>query len=174
MQQTFDSEQLPPILIDATQEHMPCHQILQEKTHAFQAVERETDHTESRFVGHTYDLEQLQFALETTIESHSAQLITVTGSAGIGKSRLRREFEKYLAIQPTPVHLFKGTPEKGIAAVPYTAIHRAFANFFDIHRRSSPQIARNKLIDDSGICLSGHSPVFQSHHRREANGHGVG
>lgn len=165
VQQTFDTELLPPVLIDATQEHMPCHQVIRERAHAFQAVEREASPTESRFVGRTHSLEQLQFALETTVESGSTQVITVVGPPGIGKSRLRREFEKYLTIQPTPIHLFKGTPEKGIAAIPYGVIHRAFANFFDIHRRSSPRIARNRLIDGVLSVLS----AEESHARERAH-----
>ena len=146
VQYNFMTEILPPFLLPETNEYVQAHIVLREKHHALQDVDRETAPNDARFVGRSDELTQLQFMLETTLESGTAQVVAVLGDAGVGKSRLRIEFEKLLALQPTPIHIFKGTAEPGLANAPYAAIQRLLANYFDIHRRSSPTVSRAKLI----------------------------
>ncbi|MCP4424563.1 MAG: tetratricopeptide repeat protein [Chloroflexi bacterium] len=150
VQHNFITKPAPPLLLDGADRHTPVHVAHREKRHMLQDVEREVIPSETRFVGRTAELERLQLALETTLESGKAQVIVIMGDAGIGKSRLRMEFEKLLALQPIPVRLFKGAAENEIVNVPYAVWHRLMANYFDIDRRSSPQVARAKLVE--GIC----------------------
>lgn len=156
--QNFETKPVSPISIESGAAQIPAYAVDKEKQHMLQNVERELNLPESRFVGRTSELEQLQFALNETIESSAAMVVTVTGDAGIGKTRLRQEFEKFLAIQPTLIHLFKGQVETEIASSAYAVFHRTFANFFDIHPRSSAQIAQTKLVEGVLSILSSDDP----------------
>ncbi len=147
MEQTFVTEPLPPLTLLETNRHIPIHLVKHEKHHALQDVDRELPPDTIRFIGRSDELAQLQFTLDTALESSSLQIITLLGEAGIGKSRLRMEFEKLLALQPTPVRLFKGEAQDGISTKPYAAIHHMLSNYFDIHKRSSPEVARAKLVE---------------------------
>ncbi|MCB9418547.1 MAG: tetratricopeptide repeat protein [Ardenticatenaceae bacterium] len=145
--QNFETRPVPPISVPSEAEHIPAHAVHQEKQHMLQNIEREISPHETRFVGRTTELEHLQFALEEVLESGAAMVVTVSGETGIGKTRLRQEFEKFLAIQPTPIHLFKGQAETEIASGDYAVMHCTFANFFDIHPRSSQRVAQTKLVE---------------------------
>jgi class 3 adenylate cyclase/predicted ATPase len=50
---------------------------------------------EAPFVGRDGELRLLKELLDQTVERSSARLVAVSGDAGIGKSRLRREFSNY-------------------------------------------------------------------------------
>ncbi len=152
--QNFETKRVPSISVESEGEHVPAHAVHREKQHMLQDFERELNATEARFVGRTSELELLQFALDETVETGAAMVFTVTGDAGIGKTRLRQEFEKFLSIQPTPIHLFKGQVETEIASGPYAVFHRTFSNFFDIHPRSSRQVAQTKLVEGILSVLS--------------------
>ncbi len=172
IQHNFETESLPPFLLPGTNDTMQAHIVLRERHHALQDVDRESVPGEARFVGRSDEMARLQFILETTLESRSVQVITILGEAGVGKSRLRIEFEKLLALQPIPIHVFKGTAEIGLASTPYAAMHRLMANYFDIHRRSSPSAARAKLIEGIMSVL----PDDDGHARERAHfiGHLLG
>ncbi len=146
IQHDFEANPLPPLLLAEMDQYLPVYAVYRERPHALQNVDREIAPDAARFVGRSAKLEQLQLALETAIESHSVQVVTVLGEAGIGKSRLRIEFEKLLTLQPAPIHLFKGTTENEMTETPYAVIRHMLSNFFDIHRRSSPEVAREKLV----------------------------
>lgn len=164
--QLFDTKPVASILLDTEDSnYMAACTVQKEKQHMLQSYEREISPFETRFVGRTTELELLQFALSEVTDSETAQVITVVGDAGIGKTRLRQEFEKFLAIQPTPLHLFKGQAEKRIAAGPYTALRHTLSNFFDIHPRSNTQVARTKLVDGILSVLS----ADDSHARERAH-----
>jgi predicted ATPase/class 3 adenylate cyclase len=156
--QNFETKPVPAIPIESGADHIPAYAVHKERQHMLQHFERELKPPVSRFVGRTSELEQLQFALNETIESDAALVVTVTGDAGIGKTRLRQEFEKFLAIQPTLIHLFKGQVETEIASSAYAVFHRTFANFFDIHPRSSAQITQTKLVEGILSILSSDDP----------------
>jgi class 3 adenylate cyclase/predicted ATPase len=54
------------------------------------------DGLEAAFVGRTRELTLVKELFHATVESGRARLVSVTGQAGIGKTRLSWEFEKYL------------------------------------------------------------------------------
>lgn len=100
---------------------------------------------ETRLVGRTIELGQLEYALQTAIDSATAQVVTIVGESGVGKSRLLREFEQRLQLLPVRVSLFRGQgqPEMGQSA--YSLVRDLFTSHFAIHPRHSPEVAREKF-----------------------------
>lgn len=63
---------------------------------------------EPPFVGRDRELRQLVDALHAVAEDSRARLVSVTGVAGIGKSRLARELQRYAAGLPEVVYWHEG------------------------------------------------------------------
>ena len=172
VQRHFETDAASPLLLTDSERQMPVYVVQREKRRARQDVNREKRPDEARFVGRSRELDHLQLALETSLETNSAQIVFVQGEAGIGKSRLRIEFEKLLAIQPVPMGLFKGTAMAELATAPYAALGSTLRNYFDIHRCSSPEVARAKLVNGIVDTLSDED----THARERAHfiGHMIG
>lgn len=120
--------------------------ITREKPLAFQRGNRGTSFLETRMVGRTQEMGQLQDVLQTVIEAGMAQVVTIVGDAGLGKSRLLYEFERMLGLWPDQVALFRGGADRSMTQRPYGLIRDLFVNHFEIHRRNSTAVAREKLI----------------------------
>jgi class 3 adenylate cyclase/tetratricopeptide (TPR) repeat protein len=68
---------------------------------AEQAVGREAPARESPLIGREPELTALETLYERVLEEGTPQLVTLLGEAGVGKSRVLREFERRLAEHPS-------------------------------------------------------------------------
>jgi predicted ATPase len=59
---------------------------------------------ETRMIGREGELRRLQDALYSAMEDREAQVVTIVGEAGVGKSRLLYEFRNWLSLQPEDVY----------------------------------------------------------------------
>ncbi len=84
---SVDVEAVPPLELKGKAEPVPAYRLL-----AVSGGEAVTRHLDRPIVGRQRELEQLNDALDTAIAEGRAQLVTVLGSAGVGKSRLLDEF----------------------------------------------------------------------------------
>lgn len=141
----FDADILDGLTLNGKAGNARGYVIIQEKPHAFQRSNRGTSFLEARLVGRTQEIGQLQDVLQGTIESGLAQVVTIVGEAGIGKSRLLYEFERMLSLWPDQAALYRGGAGRSITQRPYDLIRDLFVNHFEIHRRNSANVAREKL-----------------------------
>jgi class 3 adenylate cyclase/tetratricopeptide (TPR) repeat protein len=75
---------------------------------AEQAVGRAAPARESPFVGRDSELRTLEAIYERILDEGTPQLVTLIGEAGVGKSRILREFERRLAEHPSQPTLRTG------------------------------------------------------------------
>lgn len=101
--------------------------------------------SDSRLTGRHSELELLQLALQTCIDSGTAQFVTVIGEAGIGKSRLVSEFEQLLKLSPMRMSHFAARARRESGETPFALIRELFQNWFGIHPRSSAAVSREKF-----------------------------
>jgi hypothetical protein len=68
---------------------------------------------ETRMVGRDVELLMLQNMFRDATEDAEVHIVTVVGDAGVGKSRLQYEFEKWIELLPDDIYYFMGraTPE---------------------------------------------------------------
>lgn len=114
----------------------------------------------TRLVGRTTELGQLEYALQTAMDSATAQVVTIVGERGVGKSRLLREFEQRLQLLPVRVRLFRGQgqPEMGQSA--YSLVRDLFTSHFAIHPRHSAEVAREKFVQGAlAVLAEAHAEV---------------
>ncbi len=83
------SRRSPPLELKGKAEPVPAYRLM-----AVNEGEAVTRHLDRPIVGRQSELGQLDDALETAIREGRPQLVTVLGSAGVGKSRLLDEFRQ--------------------------------------------------------------------------------
>ena len=142
----FEAESKIGLSLNGKQGTAQAYIIVREKPLAFRRGASGTSFLETRMVGRTEEVGRLQDVLQDTIESGEAQVVTVVGNAGLGKTRLLYEFERLLRLWPDQVEIYKGGAEQTVLQRPYALMHDLFVNHFEIHRRNSPTVAREKLV----------------------------
>ena len=76
--------------------------------------------------------------------------MTIVGDAGVGKSRLLADFDRWLDELPDPVWWFGGRAAHSGPSLPYGLLHDLFATRFDIHDSDDPAAVRLKW--ESGVA----------------------
>lgn len=146
VQRLFEVEQMEPVLLNGRLQPSQLFVVLREKTRPFHMSIRGIAGVEARIVGRNDELARLQDMLQMTLDGGSCQVVTIIGESGVGKSRLLYEFERLLRLLPERIALFKGRVHQEVGQSPYALFRDLLANYFDIHRRNSPAVAREKLV----------------------------
>lgn len=115
------------------------------KTRAFRMNTRGVQGVETRMVGREAELQALQTALDRLVRSQEGCFITIVGEAGLGKSRLLYEFERWLAQVDTPTTPFKGRTTLESQGLPYALFRDLFARRFEILDNEAIDQVREKF-----------------------------
>ena len=99
---------------------------------------------DTRTVGRDLELRQLQERFHEVADERQWQIVTVLGDAGVGKSRLLADFDRWLDDIPQEVWWFGGRAAHSGPSLPYALLHDVFANRFDIHDSDEPSEVRRK------------------------------
>jgi predicted ATPase len=132
------------------------------KPRAFRIRQRGVEGVETRMIGREAELRQLEEALHGTVEDGEGQVITVSGEAGVGKSRLMHEFDKWVELLPETVFYFKGRASPEMQNLPYALIRDLFAFRFHIRDSDRPSVVRKKMERGIGEAM-GESSQMRAH-----------
>ena len=111
----FNVEPQEPISAKGFPEPVPVYLVKEIKPRAFRVQTRGVEGVETRMVGRNDELRFLQDALMTAFEEGEGHVVTVSGEAGVGKSRLLYEFQNWLELLPSsqPVRFYQGRGSPG-------------------------------------------------------------
>ena len=126
----------------------PVHTYLvqQAKPRAFRMLTRGVAGIETRMVGRDAELLMLQNMFRDAIEDAEVNVVTIVGDAGVGKSRLLYEFEKWIELLLGGNLVFQGAchaGDGGDALRPH--VRRMFALRFEILESDSAAEVREKF-----------------------------
>lgn len=147
--------------------------VLREKPRAFRMGRRGLEGVDTRMVGRERELQRLQEALFTVIESGYRQFILLSGEAGVGKSRLIYEFDKWLDLIPEKVRYFKGRASPEMAQLPYTLLRDVFSFRFEIQDSDPPEVLCEKLERGIQAALDGQN-AQNEHENWQRRAHYIG
>jgi class 3 adenylate cyclase/tetratricopeptide (TPR) repeat protein len=92
-----EAELVPPLDLKGKDEPVPAYRL----TGLLQVDEGHARHLDSPMVGRAKELEMMERALERAVVDRTSQLFTLLGPAGVGKSRLVKEFLQGPAAEAT-------------------------------------------------------------------------
>ena len=103
------------------------------------------DGLEARFIGRDPDLRLVKELFHAAVDRGSARLISVIGVAGVGKSRLRWEFEKYVDGLADDVFWHRGRCLSYGDGVAYWALAEMVRQRLAIAEEESSDVAEQRL-----------------------------
>src|SRR5262249_18056287 len=99
----------------------------------------------TRLVGREAELKQLQNAWLDAVEDSETQVVTVIGEAGMGKSRLLDEFDRWADLRPQRYWIFRGRATTATTRRPYALLRDVLAFRFEILDNDPVDVVRQKL-----------------------------
>jgi class 3 adenylate cyclase/predicted ATPase len=128
----FDVQPQEPITVKGKSEPVRTYVVLRAKTRVFRVATRGVEGIETRMIGRDSELQTLKDTFHHAMTSIKTHIVTVVGDAGLGKSRLLYEFDKWIELLPEEVFFFKGRSRIETQHIPYAVIRDMFAFRFDI------------------------------------------
>ncbi len=154
----FDVQLQAPLTVKGKVEPLQVYVVNRAKTRAFRTGTRGVEGIETRMVGRDDELQIVQNAWQAATSTSDLNrrsvttLITIIGEAGVGKSRLLYEFERWLDLRPERIALFKGRSAEQTKGTPYFLLRDLLATRFNI--RESDPIAAVRQKFEAGISTT--------------------
>jgi len=142
-----------PIQVKGKVEPVLTYLVKQAKPRAFRMKTLGVEGVETRMVGREAELLTLQNIYRDAMEDTETRIVTVVGEAGVGKSRLLYEFEKWIELLPEEIWYFKGWATEGMQAASFSAIRRIFAHRFEILESDSAAVVMDKFRSGMAVAL---------------------
>ncbi len=141
----FDLQPLEPISAKGFTAPVKVYRVLRARPRAFHSSARSVVGIETRMVGRDAELLMLQNMFCDAAEDAQVQVVTIVGDAGVGKSRLLYEFEKWIELLPEEVRYFKGWANLETEVVPYGLVRRMLTRRFAILESDNASDVREKF-----------------------------
>lgn len=143
----FDLEPLPPIEAKGFPQPVPVYRVIAARPRTFRTFTRGVEGIETSLVGRDAELRQLKAALTHAIHNRETHIVTVIGEAGVGKSRLLYEFDRWIARAPSRVIAFKARALQQMIAMPFGLLREMISYRLDILTTDPIHITHQKLTD---------------------------
>ncbi len=152
----FNMRVASPLRVRGRPEPLPLYTVTAEKPRAFRRTEREIEGVATEMVGRRAEIHMLQDVFDDAIEESETQVVTITGQAGIGKSRLLAEFDEWADLHPVTYRIFQGRATSAMTRRPYALVRDVMSFRFEILDSDPFEVIRDKL--EEGIALLTGSP----------------
>jgi len=141
----FNSQAMAPLNVKGKPEPVQSYLVIGAKPRAIAAQLRGVEGVQTEMIGREEELKALKSAMLGVIRERSCRVITVLGEAGIGKTRLLREFQEWVELLSDNVRLFSGRATPEMVGLPFSLIRDLFCARFEIQENDPPAVAREKL-----------------------------
>jgi class 3 adenylate cyclase/tetratricopeptide (TPR) repeat protein len=141
----FEAESLPPLKLKGKQEPLQVYRVTAARPRAFQRQGRGLEGIWSRMVGREEETRRLLSAMSAAISGSGCQRVTLTGEAGMGKSRLLGEFETWLESLPEPPRCMRGRASPEMRRHPNALLRDLFSFHLQLQESDPPSVVRARL-----------------------------
>jgi class 3 adenylate cyclase/tetratricopeptide (TPR) repeat protein len=105
---------------------------------------RGVEGVETRTVGREVELQRLQNIFWDVVDDGGWRVVTVLGDAGVGKSRLLVEFDRWVAELPESAWWFRGRASPSAQDSPNALLRDVIASRLEIQESDGPDVVREK------------------------------
>jgi class 3 adenylate cyclase len=159
----FDVEPQEPIQVKGKKDPVQTYIVKRAKPRSFRLGTRGLD-IETKMVGRDAELKQLQDGFEAAFDDREAQMTTVVGDAGMGKSRLTYEFTQWIELHPRHFWYFAGRASPETANSPYGLLKDLFCQRFEIGDGDSTAAVHAKFERGVAEFLKDDSRAIEKSH----------
>lgn len=156
---SFDVQPVEPLSLKGKSEPLRTYLVCGPRVVTCRRAEPWDGDIQTPMVGRDHELLRLQEAYTQTVTESRARSILVIGEAGIGKSRLIFEFERWLRSQTSPAPCMRSRAVPELRTTPYGLIREMFRSHFDIRESDSVAEVRRKF--ESGVASYLHTEQAQ-------------
>jgi len=142
----FDLVAQAPIAVKGIDEPLVTYLVERARPRAFRVETRGIEGVPTLTVGREAELGRLQQVFRSLFEKRCLHRVTVVGEAGIGKSRLLREFVDRIETGPERVLLLQGRATPQTLARPYGLLFDVIGWHFGIGEGDATDAAQRKLV----------------------------
>ncbi len=128
------------------QEPLPVYTVQGEKSMALRTSGRGMAGIQTRMIGRDFELTQLQTTFAAVAEERRANVVTVLGDAGIGKSRLLQEYADWLKEHTNTNTITVIQGNSATRHDSYYLIRECVASWLQISYSTPSQMAREQLV----------------------------
>ncbi len=148
----FEAEPLASVRLKGKQEPLQVYRVTAARPRAFQRQGRGLEGIWARLVGREEESHRLRSALSAAL-SGGCQRVTLTGEAGIGKSRLLGEFETWLESLPEPPRCLRGRASPEMRRHPNALLRDLFSFHLQVQESDPPSVVRARLEESFSAAL---------------------
>lgn len=146
----FDMQPSEPIKVRGRTEKVMTYQVDRAKPRAFRVALHGVEGIETQLIGRDAEFKQIQKAFLIAVEDGETQVVTLVGDAGVGKSRLLYEFDKWGELRPELYFIFSGRATPAMPLRPYALIRDMLDFRFVVQDDDSPEAALSKF--ENGVA----------------------
>lgn len=147
----------PLLKVKGKSQPVQTYLVLGKKARAFDMKTRGLAGLFTRTIGRDSELNLLQDYYQRALSGVGTQWVTISGDAGVGKSRLLIEFVNWLELRPEEVFIFKGRAWPQTEHRPYYLLRDLLSFRFRIRDSDSLSVTKEKLT--LGLCEVLESPL---------------
>lgn len=141
----FDMQPGEPLKVRGRAEKVMTYQVERAKARAFRVALHGIEGIETQLIGRDAEFKQLQKAFLVAVEDSETQVVTLVGDAGVGKSRLFYEFDKWSDLRPEQYFSFSGRATPAMTQHPYALIRDMMLLRFEVQDNDSTDTALDKF-----------------------------
>ncbi len=127
--------------------------VLGARARAFRKSWRGVEGIETRMIGRENEMRALQEGYRLSQDEQRLAALTLIGEAGVGKSRLSYEFERWLVETAAEYRFFQGRAGSTTLRQPFGLLRDIIASHFQLHFDDPPETVREKLTGGLAAVL---------------------
>lgn len=148
----FDIQNADPIKVRGQVQKLDTYQVERAKPRAFRVLLHGVEGIETRMIGREAEFKHLQKAFLLAVDDSETQVVSIVGDAGVGKSRLLYEFDKWGELRPEQYFLFSGRASPTMSEQSYALIRDMLSFRFEVMDDDAPAVILQKFeVGVSGL-----------------------
>lgn len=142
----FEVEPLPPVKVKGFPQPVTVYRVRGARPRTFMTFTRGVEGIRTSLIGRETELAQLKEVLSGSAQSGQTRLVTIVGEAGMGKSRLLHEFDRWIAGATSRVIAFKARASPQRTAVPFGLLREMIAYRLGLLTTDPVPLTRERLV----------------------------